>query len=421
MRAEKFGDLWFIDHVDITIQDYLENGNKETRIYVVLIVLDASTNLVHGQIQKSKLHDDTISALMVTCDRWQVFPKAIVADSYFLEPKFLQWFGYHNIKPIGLGPNTPWPNRAEAAVKTFKLQTNILCEAFMSKLNTEPGLENITMQQVVNKSSWARNTTITYGGVTPLEAAFGRRPPDIISIETMTPNQLCSELPPLEKTNNFLRDLAITAHLQARQRIDLQRDLAARLRPSCGPWEPGLSIWFWERDESKIRSGEWVASKILSLDKLPMLNILWRNTSIRVNSSKVRLNPDPWHDVVVPGLQGRDAVPTVPTRQNNVGEVSPKTPPAPIVLGDRELQEDGLPSSIQLGLVEPEHLWSPSEPEDDIFWLVDDKDFLFQQLYTMNDKLSSVVSGLGYSVGLPVDISKGYGKVCNDKTQKLVA
>ena len=35
MRAEKFGDLWFIDHVDITIQDYLENGNKETRIYVV--------------------------------------------------------------------------------------------------------------------------------------------------------------------------------------------------------------------------------------------------------------------------------------------------------------------------------------------------------------------------------------------------
>ena len=33
---------------------------------------------------------------------------------------------------------------------------------------------------------------------------------------------------------------------------------------------------------------------------------------IAVNQSKLRKNPDPWHDVVIPGLDGKDAVPTVP-------------------------------------------------------------------------------------------------------------
>ena len=33
---------------------------------------------------------------------------------------------------------------------------------------------------------------------------------------------------------------------------------------------------------------------------------------MRVNQTKLRKNPDPWHDVVIPGLEGRDAIVTVP-------------------------------------------------------------------------------------------------------------
>ena len=30
------------------------------------------------------------------------------------------------------------------------------------------------------------------------------------------------------------------------------------------------------------------------------------------NISKIRKNPDPWHDVVIPGLDGRDGAVTIP-------------------------------------------------------------------------------------------------------------
>ena len=37
-----------------------------------------------------------------------------------------------------------------------------------------------------------------------------------------------------------------------------------------------------------------------------------KGQTLRVNKSKLRKNPDNWHDVVTPGLQGKDGVPTVP-------------------------------------------------------------------------------------------------------------
>ena len=54
MRAEAFGDLWFIDHVEIAVDEYL---------YCVLVIVDAATNLIWAVPQKTKLNNETISLL----------------------------------------------------------------------------------------------------------------------------------------------------------------------------------------------------------------------------------------------------------------------------------------------------------------------------------------------------------------------
>ena len=64
-----------------------------------------------------------------------------------------------------------------------------------------------------------------------------------------------------------------------------------------------------------------------------MLTIDLRGQAVRVNQSKIRKNPDPWHDVVIPGLEGRDDSPTVPVEtvvaeEPEAPRPSPATPRA---------------------------------------------------------------------------------------------
>ena len=76
MRANHFGDRWFADHVELPIDQYL---------YIILIVVDAASNLIWAVPQKSKRHDDTLAAIESTADDLMVKPKAICGDQYFHE------------------------------------------------------------------------------------------------------------------------------------------------------------------------------------------------------------------------------------------------------------------------------------------------------------------------------------------------
>ena len=111
MRATRFGSLIFVDHVELSIEKFL---------YIVLVAIDASSNLIWAGPQKNKEHPETISTMKDCFNEWHTRPVAICGDSYFHEDAFSRWYASENIKPIALGPNTPWPNRAEAAVKVFK-------------------------------------------------------------------------------------------------------------------------------------------------------------------------------------------------------------------------------------------------------------------------------------------------------------
>ena len=80
---------------------------------------------------------------------------------------------------------------------------------------------------------------VTYGGKNPVELVFGRKPRDVVTIENSSPEQLSAPVSSLEQMDQTLQKMAMKSYLEARQRADLRRDIAARLLPTEGPYSPG--------------------------------------------------------------------------------------------------------------------------------------------------------------------------------------
>ena len=73
----------------------------------------------------------------------------------------------------------------------------------MSKNLEDDRLKGITIREAVKRTVWARNTQLTVSGYSPLEIATGRRPPDLLDIETSDPAQLSVD--PLPEDKNTTR------------------------------------------------------------------------------------------------------------------------------------------------------------------------------------------------------------------------
>ncbi len=73
MRATRFGDLWFIDHVEVSIGPYL---------VVVLVIVDGMSILLWVCCQKHKERESTVEALERCCGEWNVQPDAVCGDEY---------------------------------------------------------------------------------------------------------------------------------------------------------------------------------------------------------------------------------------------------------------------------------------------------------------------------------------------------
>ena len=83
---------------------------------------------------------------------------------------------------------------------------------------------------------------------------FGRMPSDIVTIENSSPEHLSVPATPLDQMEQTLQKLAMKSYLQARQRGDLRRDIAARLLPSEGPFRPGDRVYFWQTDKKQNKA-----------------------------------------------------------------------------------------------------------------------------------------------------------------------
>ena len=88
--------------------------------YAVLIVVDAATSFLAAFPQKTMNSAETIDNLREWMELYQSTPKAICSDMAFTTGDFEVFYRNHGIRPMPTGPGTPWPTRAEAAVRLFK-------------------------------------------------------------------------------------------------------------------------------------------------------------------------------------------------------------------------------------------------------------------------------------------------------------
>ena len=289
IRASVFGDVIFVDHCEIDLKK---------KKYVVLLVLDGATNLLWATAQNSLDKKETLLHLREWNEQSNCIPKAIVGDEAFFSDEFNEYSKFHGIKALPCGPWTPWPNRAETAVRLFKRQWSLMTKS----LEGDERFNGVTIRQAVKMTVWARNTQLTIRGYSPLEVATGRRPPDLFDVETANPEQLSTTPPDEDLSTLALQRLALRAHQEARQSADLRHDTARRTMPPDGPYKQGDEVFYWHQDSSKFKDkGKWIRGKVLSQEGA-MVHIHTDKAVVRINQSKVRRDHDEWHDVSIPNL-----------------------------------------------------------------------------------------------------------------------
>ena len=170
VRAKEFGDVVFMDHCEI---------KHMTKKHQLFLVLDGTTSLLWGATQQEGTEPVTQDLFREWMHVHSCKPKWVVADMAFFTPSWMVFWKTHGVKTMPTGRATPWPNRAETAVRLFKRQY----EKLLMDASTHPTLSKVTLRDLIRECCWARNTTLTISGYTPVELATGRRPTDHSDLE----------------------------------------------------------------------------------------------------------------------------------------------------------------------------------------------------------------------------------------------
>ena len=400
MRSEVFGDLTFVDHAEIPLDSQYK--------LMFLIIYDGATQLMTSFPCTTKSEGETIDLLLDYFDLYQLSPKYIVGDQGFSGTELEAFYNRKGIRFIALGPQTPWPNRAESAVRLFKQQVRLTLDG----VRADPKCNPFTFGMLLRMASLTRNSMVTFGGVTPLEMAFGRRPPDIIGVDNADPAQLTAEVPRSEVSIEATRKIAMKAYLEARQSEDLRRDIASRLQFTDGPFFPGDKIFYWNPNAGKIKphggkSSSWIKGKVISQDG-SMITIDLGTRVLKVNSSKIRKDHQPIEDVDIPlepvamhvtdkTVSARAADNTASachadTTASNGCNSRKETDPA-----SKLLHADALLSGPE-GVAYGTYNWEP----------ITKGKIDFLELFSGTARLSQVAAMNGLKVGTPIDLRTGF-------------
>ena len=223
-------------------------------------------------------------------------PKAICAHMAFHHPHDMQaFYRMHNVKIIPTGPHTPWPDRAEMSVRLFKKFLLALVDTASKNLD-QTTLAQITPAQLMGKAATVINAQKqTLSGKTPMELAMGRKPRGLLDPASMNPEQLTSTPIKQDLLNEEFVKLAMKAHLEVRQREDIRRDLAERMKFVSPDLRAGEHVFYWQDDPSKIhqgrKSGKWLKVEIIAV-KGTMAVVNTGATTCQANTSKLRRPSD---------------------------------------------------------------------------------------------------------------------------------
>ena len=391
MRSEVFGDLTFIDHAEVPLNDRFK--------ILFLIIYDGANQLMTSFPCETKSEDETIGYLMDYFDLYQLNPKYIVGDQGFSGQTLEAFYNRKGIRFISLGPQTPWPNRAEAAVRLFKEQVKLTLDG----VRADPLCNPFSVRVLLRMACQARNSMVTFGGVTPLEMAFGRRPADVIGVDNADPAQLTAEVPSHEVSIEATRRVAMKAYLEARQSEDLRRDIASKLQFSDGPFYPGDKFFYWNPAAGKIKPDGskrsiWIKGKVVSQEG-SMVTIDLGTRVIKVNSTKIRKDHQPIEDVDIPlapaALHSADK--TASMYQADTTAVDGCTTMRETDPANNLVHADSLLSGPE-GITYGSHNWEP----------VTQGKIDFLELFSGSARLSQVAAMNGLKVGQPIDLRTGF-------------
>ena len=149
VRASVFGDVIFVDHCEIELKK---------KKYVVLLVLDGATNLLWATAHNSLDKKETLVHLREWNEQNNCIPKAIVGDEAFFSDEFNEYYKFHGIKALPCGPRTPWPNRAETAVRLFKRQWSLMTKS----LEEDERFHGVTIRQAVKMNCVGQKHTANH-------------------------------------------------------------------------------------------------------------------------------------------------------------------------------------------------------------------------------------------------------------------
>ena len=247
--------IFIVDHCEIELKK---------KKYAVLLVLDGATNLLWATAQNSLDKKETLVHLREWNEQNNCIPKAIVGDEAFFSDEFNEYYKFHGIKALPCGPRTPWPNRAETAVRLFKRQWSLMTQS----LEEDERFNGVTIRQAVKMTVWARNTQLTISGYSPLEVATGRRPPDLCDVETANPEQL-SATPPDEDLSTLALSITKTCskstsgskavsrfetwHGKKNNLVYSMHTRDALLLPYDGNWSSWLDFIMWVKWSSMLQ------------------------------------------------------------------------------------------------------------------------------------------------------------------------
>ena len=130
----------FVDHEEIKF------GNKA---YLALVIIDGASNLLWATALTRFEAPETLGAFRQWTEENNCVPKGVVGDQAFFPDQFMAYCKLHGITLYPCGPRTPWPNRAETAVRLFKRTWSIMAKA----LADESYAEKVTVRQAVKKLS----------------------------------------------------------------------------------------------------------------------------------------------------------------------------------------------------------------------------------------------------------------------------
>ena len=147
VRAKEFGDVVFMDHCEI------KHMAKKHQLFLPCGVRPSrKARTVTQGLFREWMHIHSSK------------PKWVVADMAFFTPSWMTFWKTHAVKTMPTGRATPWPNRAETAVRLFKRQY----EKLLMDASVHPTLSKVTLRDLIRECCWARNTTLTISVATRL-------------------------------------------------------------------------------------------------------------------------------------------------------------------------------------------------------------------------------------------------------------